>query len=225
MKKYVNKCIVRRGSSKLNHTDHLLLETTFNFPGINKIKQKSHRRVIKPSLNVCLLDNPDINQQYTDALNRAFQEEPENDTVQLHHGIVDQLHQVTSEICEEQNLTNPKQPWENKEFRTLTKSQREINDKALLKVIQIKVENTREKLMSEYYSKKPYSINNASETRTIDREFAEAKKYNMHRQTSKLLVSKESLHKHFYNTLEEVTSLCQRNYSIQRREFLFKGYN
>ena len=51
--------------------------------------------------------------------------------------------------------------------------------------------------MNEYYSRKADSINNASETRRIDREFAEAKKYNMHRQTSKLLVSKESLHKHF----------------------------
>ena len=56
---------------------------------------------------------------------------------------------MTSEICEEQNLTNPKQPWENEELRTLIKSQSEINDKALLKVIRIKVRNTREKLMKE----------------------------------------------------------------------------
>ena len=51
--------------------------------------------------------------------------------------------------------------------------------------------------MNEYYSRKADSINNANATRRIDREFAEAKKYNMHRQTSKLFVSKELLHKHF----------------------------
>ena len=49
----------------------------------------------------------------------------------------------------------------------------------------------------DYCSRKADSINNACETRRINREFAEAKKYNMHRQASKLLVSKESLHEHF----------------------------
>ena len=76
-----------------------------------------------------------MNQKYC-LSNHAVQEEPDNDIDQLHHGIIDQLHQVTSEICEEQNLTDPKQPWENEELRTLIKSQSEINDKALLKVIQ-----------------------------------------------------------------------------------------
>ena len=59
------------------------------------------------------------------------------------------------------------------------------------------IKKKKVELLNKFYEQKARNINEASEARKIDREFAEAKKHHIYKESRDVLVSKSALHCRF----------------------------
>ena len=178
--KYTVKCIVRRGSSKGFDTDHLLIETSLQIPSVKQLKKNNKvKSTRKPQPIVHQLREANIETQYVNTL--------------LNDDIVKKLTTATETVCDMESSNKSKPMWHDEELQELLKKQK----KSELRKIMKQIKKKKVELLNKFYEQKAQNINEASEARKMDREFAEAKKHHMHKQSRDLLVSKSTLHCHF----------------------------
>lgn len=203
--RYATKCMVRRGSSRGFETDHLLLETSFQFPSVKYLKATTKKRGNqKPKINIQQLTNPKKQNEYINCLESKLSDTPKDDLENENTVIIEAIKNASSTVCDTHNVKGKrKQPWENDELQELIKQQNNTDDESKLKNLKQQVKKKRQSLMNDFYREKADSINQANEARQIEREFAEAKKHHMHQQSRDFLISKETLHKHFQNHFKE----------------------
>ena len=203
IQRHVTKCIVRRGSSQMFDTDHFLIETTLHLPSISQLKKQA-KRSTKPSIDISKLNTPDNQKQYIELLQEACLPEPPNDIETLNNTIIESVNQASSTTCQLEVKVNKKHPWENDELRLLTSQLAQCKNAEEIKQLRKSINKKRNILMNQYLKERADTINHASQSRQIEREFSEAKK-GMHSKSRKLLVSKESLHNHFEKHFQENT--------------------
>ena len=87
--------------------------------------------------------------------------------------------------------------WHDEELQELLRRQDDTQKESELRTIMKQIKKKKVELLNKFYEQKAQNINEASEARKIDREFAEAKKHHMRKESRDLLVSKSALHCHF----------------------------
>ena len=97
-------------------------------------------------------------------------------------------------VCPKATSSKSSPPWEDAELQIMMENLRKDPSNTALRR---EIREKRKSLKNIFYSKKAAEINSASEARQVEKEFQLAKKFHMHKSSSKLDISKEKLTKHF----------------------------
>ena len=130
----------------------------------------------KPSIDISKLNTPDNQKQYIELLQEACLPEPPNDIETLNNTIIESVNQASSTTCQLEVKVNKKHPWENDELRLLTSQLAQCKNAEEIKQLRKSINKKRDILMNQYLKERADTINHASQSRQIEREFSAAKK-------------------------------------------------